>query len=290
MEALLDGGASHCHLPASSIPLLQSKGVKIQPVAQDVLMGDGRPSTVSGKALIPVNLGDKTWVGEFYFLESLPYEAILGIDCLRGFRMIIDFDIPKVTLRDRPSVEVPLIHLCCSETRSATGLDPTNLSSAESDEWNVFLAGWQKKFADSPGRTDVLSHEIFLEPGTAPVKQRNYPCSPAISAIISAEIDDLLEKQLIEPSISPWSSPLVVVPKKNGEKRVCVDFRALNARTVKNSYSLPYLQEVLDSLKDSCLVSTIDLKSGFHQVPLAPGSRPLTAFSVPGGRGLYQSA
>lgn len=291
MEALLDGGASHCHLPSSIIPLLQSKGIKIEPASQSVFMGDGRPSVVAGKATIPVNLGGKTWTGEFFFLDSLPYEAILGIDCLRGLRMVIDYETPKITVRNSLGInEVPIIHLCCSGPQPEDVSSPKHpaLSEDEYSQFDRFLDKWKADFISSPGRTSKMTHTIYLEPGTVPVRQRSYPCSPYVAEVINAEIDSLLDKGLIEPSISPWCSPLIVVPKKNGEKRVCVDFRVLNARTLKNSYPLPFLQEVLDSLKDSNIVSTIDLKSGFHQIPLSLESKAMTAFSAPGGKGFFQ--
>jgi len=92
---------------------------------------------------------------------------------------------------------------------------------------------------------------------------------------------------VIEPSTSPWSSPVVIAKKKDGRPRFCIDFRKVNEVTEKDAYPLPQVEATLDKLRGAKYLSTIDLKNGYWQVPLASGSRPITAFTVP-GRGLMQ--
>lgn len=295
MKVLLDSGATNSLLPSSSIPILTSRGIKVNPSDTTVNLADGGPAKLVGKATIPVIIGGTSWIGEFYFMDSLPYQALLGVDCMRGTKMNIDFSLPAIKVKTvNGAREVPIIHLCClsleePETDSREVPLHPDLTPGDFVEFNDFISTWKEEFKTSPALTSIMHHKIYLEPNTVPVKQRHYPVSPYLQEIITKEIDSLLEKGHIEDSQSPWSSPLVLVPKKNTlEKRVCVDFRALNARTIKNSYPLPYLQSVLDSLKDSYFVSAIDLKSGFHQIPLDDESKPLTAFTVPGGGGLYQ--
>ena len=90
----------------------------------------------------------------------------------------------------------------------------------------------------------------------------------------------MLREGIIEESSSPYSFPLLVVPKKNGKKRVVVDFRALNEATIRNSYPLPHIHHILDQLKDANYVSSLDLLSGFLQIPLDPESKQYCAFSL----------
>ena len=91
---------------------------------------------------------------------------------------------------------------------------------------------------------------------------------------------------MIEPSQSPWASPVVLVRKKDGSHRFCVDYRGLNAVTTADSFPLPRIDDLLDQLGNSQYFSTIDLASGFWQIRMHPSSQEKTAFVVP--QGLYE--
>ena len=95
---------------------------------------------------------------------------------------------------------------------------------------------------------------------------------------INEEIRRMLENNLITESTSPWASPVVLVSKKNGKKRFCVDYRKLNAITKKNAYPLPQIDEMLDSLAGATYFSTLDLMSGYWQVMMNPADKEKTAF------------
>ena len=91
----------------------------------------------------------------------------------------------------------------------------------------------------------------------------------------------------IQRSNSPWASSVVLVKKKDGTLRFCIDLRKLNSRTIKDTYSLPRIEESLDCLNGACIFSSLDLKSGYWQVELDDESVPLTAFTV-GPLGFYE--
>ena len=97
----------------------------------------------------------------------------------------------------------------------------------------------------------------------------------------------MLDIGAIRCSNSPWASPVVLVSKKNGSLRFCIDLRKLNARTVKDAYSIPRIEDALDSLNGACIFTSLDLKSGYWQVELDEESIPLTAFTV-GPLGFYE--
>jgi len=130
-----------------------------------------------------------------------------------------------------------------------------------------------------------LQHEIDV--GTAkPIKQRHYPVSPAIEKLMYDEIVWMIGLGVIEESDSSWSSPVVIV-RKPGKVRLCIDCRKVNDVTRKNAYPMPLIEGILSRLPKAEYITSLDLKDAYWQIPLEPSSRDKTAFMVP-GRPLYQ--
>ncbi|XP_036348058.1 uncharacterized protein K02A2.6-like, partial [Rhagoletis pomonella] len=135
------------------------------------------------------------------------------------------------------------------------------------------------------GRTTFIQHHIDV--GDAkPVKQRFYPVSPAVEKLLYKEIDRMLQLDIIEPSVSAWSSPMRLVVKPN-KVRLCLDARRLNEVTKKDAYPLPSIDGIFSRLPSANIITKLDLKDAYWQIELSPDSKPLTAFTVP-GRPLYQ--
>ena len=136
------------------------------------------------------------------------------------------------------------------------------------------------------GRTDLIEHNI--ETGEAqPIRMRPRRLPLARQMAADKTLQEMQQAGLIEPSTSAWASPVVMVPKKQKDDfRFCVDFRPLNKVTKKDSYPLPRIYEALDSVAGSSWFSSLDLRSGYWQVPLAPEARPKAAFIT--NRGLWQ--
>ena len=126
-----------------------------------------------------------------------------------------------------------------------------------------------------------IVHKIDLLPGAYPVKRRPYPLSDIKKDAMIEQVSDLERQGWIEPSNSPWGAPILFVPKKNKELRMCVDFRDLNAVTVDDSYPLPRIEVLLQRASTATKFTLVDLASGFHQIEVEKGSRPLTAFRLP---------
>ncbi|WVZ90551.1 hypothetical protein U9M48_036843 [Paspalum notatum var. saurae] len=123
-----------------------------------------------------------------------------------------------------------------------------------------------------------IEFSIELVPGTAPIYKKAYRISGVELLEVKKQIDELLEKGFIRKSTSPWASPVLLTEKKDGTLRMCVDYRGLNAVTVKNKYPLPRIEDLFDQLKDACIFSKIDLRSGYHQLRIRPSDIPKTAF------------
>ena len=163
-----------------------------------------------------------------------------------------------------------------------------SLSPEELVEFASLLRRYSSVFSQSPddiGRTDLVQHRINT--GMAlPIRQpvRRLPFGKRDTE--KAEIQKMLAKNVIEPSSSAWSSPIVLVTKKDGSIRFCVDYRRVNDVTVKDAYPIPNIIDCLDSLSKSKYFSSMDLNSGFWQIGMHPDDKDKTAFST--SQGLFQ--
>jgi hypothetical protein len=126
--------------------------------------------------------------------------------------------------------------------------------------------------------------ELIL--GTAPIYKNPYRMSDKQLAKLKEQIQELQGKGYIRPSSSPWGAPVIFVLKKDGTQRMCVDYRALNAVTIKNKYPLPQIDDLFDQLRGASVFSKIDLRFGYHQLKIREGDIPKTAFIT--RYGLYE--
>jgi hypothetical protein len=129
----------------------------------------------------------------------------------------------------------------------------------------------------------ACDHAIPLISGATPVNIRAYRYPPNLKDEIERQVNTMLEQGLIQPSKSPFSSPVLLVRKKDGSWRLCVDYRYLNAMTVKSVYPIPVFDQLVDELGAASWFSVLDLHSGYHQIRLQPGEEYKTAFSTHAG-------
>lgn len=163
------------------------------------------------------------------------------------------------------------------------------MSTEQANEFKKFLINSKDAFADPNmpiQRAKYGEHRIELNDET-PFKEpvRRVPIFKR--EILDAEIEKLKNQGLIEESSSPWSSPLVLVQKKDKTWRLCVDYRRLNAQTIKDAYPIPRIADDLDALSGSKWFTSLDLNMAYHQIPMRESDKEKTAFGTPRG-GLYQ--
>ncbi len=161
------------------------------------------------------------------------------------------------------------------------------LSDAQKKDLHHLIGQFSDVFSPIPGRTQVLQHDIRTPSGTV-VRQRPYRVPEARRHAIEEEVQEMLRLGVIEPSRSPWSSPIVMVPKPDGTLRFCNDFRRLNEVSEFDGYPMPRVDELLDRLGGTRYISTLDLTKGYWQVPLTEEAKPKTAFSTPSGHWQYR--
>ena len=132
----------------------------------------------------------------------------------------------------------------------------------------------------------AVSHKIDVQ-GHEPIRQEERRYSLTIVQKAQEELQRFLDEKIVEPSNSPWCSQFVMVPKDGGELRFCIDYRDVNKVTKEDAYRIPHMDAILDKLRSARFISKIDLKNAYHQVPMDPASKEITAFAVP-ERGLFQ--
>ena len=162
---------------------------------------------------------------------------------------------------------------------------PERLSPLQQQQLNELFRKFSDVFScgeDDLGNTPLLEHAI--ETHGPPLRQPYRRQNPAVRREEMAQVQQMLSSNVIRPSNSPWASPVVMVQKKGGSLRFCVDFRQLNSATVKDAHPLPRIDDLLDALHGAKWFSTLDLKSGYWQVPITEQDKAKTAFRTSSGQ------
>ena len=163
-----------------------------------------------------------------------------------------------------------------------------HLLPEQSNTLQDLLLRYNVLFHDFPRKSNVLLHDIELLPDTTPIRQPAYRTSPERRRIMKEEVDYLLRHGLAIPSKSPWASPCLLVAKEDGSSRFCTDYRKVNKVTIKDSYPLPRIDDLIDSVGQARFVSKIDLLKGYYQVGLTERAKLISAFITPFGLFQYE--
>ena len=160
-----------------------------------------------------------------------------------------------------------------------------HLKPAEKEQMENVLGEYRGLFANDLselGLTSQAEHRIQTG-NAAPIKQLPRRLPHALRPVVEEQVKEMLQYEVIEPSSSPWASPIVLVKKEDGTWRFCIDFRKLNEVTCKDAYPLPQVNDLIDTLSGHKYFTTLDLASGYWQVPVEKSSQEKTAFVTPGG-------
>jgi transposase InsO family protein len=275
--ALFDSGASHCFISAKlvntlSLPLEDTKKI------WEVSTGNGVVITNKVCRACEIELCDRKLTADLLVLDTGGYDVILGMSWLSKHHAIIDCRSKKVTFR---LPQQPEFHIA-TKSRAAKQIRYGKCSTMEVQEDDIpvvkdFLDVFPEKLPGLPPDRD-LEFSIELIPGAGPVSKAPYRMAPSELAILKEELQEILDKGFIRPSASPWGAPVLLVGKKDGGKRMCVDYRELNKVTVKNKYPLPRIDDLFDQLSEASVFSKLDLRSGYHQLKVKKEDISKTAF------------
>lgn len=284
---LVDTSAKHCIGSVSLRSYLASKDHVFHKVFTELKYADGRIYKLNVEVTnVKVTVRGVTLLVSFIMLPNAT-ESLLGMNFIRDVGMVLDFDRGVWAVRgDRSPQRITFENTPIqSVTCSSVGLredEGSHLGSDERGRLSDLLDIYEDIFAPGGGPTKFAVHHIDTG-DAAPIASPPYRVTPSKKEIIKKEIDKMLEDEIIEEAESEWASPVVLIPKKNGETRFCVDYRKLNSVTRTDKYPLPVIDDLLQSTKPNCVMSTIDLKAGYWQTMVAPEDRPKTAFTTPFG-------
>lgn len=176
----------------------------------------------------------------------------------------------------------------CAEPSALPNLNDLDLCAEHKERLQALLHKHRAVFATNDedyGQTTTVQH-VIPTADAPPIRERYRQIPPQMYQEVKALIQGMLDSEIIVPSTSPWAAPIVLVRKKDGSLRFCVDYRKLNAVTHKDAYPLPRIEESLAALGKAKFFTTLDLASGYWQVQVAPQDREKTAFITP--MGLYE--
>jgi len=195
-------------------------------------------------------------------------------------------NVSVVEEEDSQEIEVTVPVIVQTEGVSECVINP-ELSQKQKQELHTLLHQYSSVLSDLPGRTDLEDHKIYLNTDV-PIYTKQYPLPFQSTEIITKEVQSLLDLDVIERSESAYSSPIVLVKKKDGGMRMCLDFRALNKETVLDREPIPNQEEIFARLCKAKYFSRTDLTKGYHQIKMDEDSKQFTAFQTPLGLMQYK--
>lgn len=311
--AVLDTGATTCYVNGRVRNHLKSKAIEPTSIKVVTRLANGLDTSTDEVYHLHISLGEKKICQNLLVLNGMKEEAILGIDALEkfGFQLVengmktpstcvLDMkereiaelanwsswetrgdEIIKVISREESLQNIFPIVECCSSVKATS-----ELSTVQNQQLQEMLNAEFKKFENIKECTHLVEHKIKMKTDE-PIRLKYSPKNPTMRRVISDQVDDLLQKNLIEPSASAYCSPVVLVKKKDGSWRMCIDYRKINDQSERDAYPIPHIPNTLNRLKRAKFVTALDLKNGYWQIPIHAASRQYTAFIVP-GRGLFQ--
>ncbi|GAA6104764.1 protein turtle homolog B-like [Tachysurus ichikawai] len=238
---------------------------------------------------------------------DLTVPVILGMDFLLKAGMILDFNKARYSFTSTEGYEAPetfpflhrdtysSVHFylaipltsCSDEVFQSICqlVEQADTDTQTQRELKNLMLSWPTVCNQETGQTEVVKHRIITT-DERPVRKKAYKISIEKQSFVESQIQELLEKKIIRPSSSPWAAPVVVVQKKDGGSRLCVDYRGLNAKTYLDAYPMPQIQDILESLHGAAVFTTLDLRSGYWQLEMEADSVQKTAFTT--SSGLYE--
>nr|KYP53511.1 Transposon Ty3-G Gag-Pol polyprotein [Cajanus cajan] len=282
---LFDSGATHSFI---SVSCVQKLNLPVSLLDFDLVVETptNGPVTTSLVCLkCPLTVSDKQFLVDLICLPLSQLDVILGMDWLSSHHVLLNCFEKSISFGECKSTEflsAADIKTCLKDNEKVYMIlaSLTLETDSKLDEIPLvreFPEVFPKDVSSLPPEREI-EFSIDLVPGTPPISIAPYRMSPTELVELKKQIEELQGKQFIRPSVSPWGAPVLLVKKKDGSMRLCVDYRQLNKVTIKNKYPLPRIDDLMDQLVGACVFSKIDLRSGYHQIRVRAEDVPKTAF------------
>ena len=298
VHALIDPRSTHSYI-CTDIPNL---GKLLKSETEDDILVTNPPghSVIVNRVYrdCPIKIREYEFLGDLIELSFRDFDVILWMDWLSRHQAIVDCRMKRVTLRTPNEEEVTFIgdrsnHLsnvisaATARTMVRKGceaylayvIDTVKARPSVSDIPTVsdFPDVFPKELPGLPPHREIeFAIDVVL--GAIPASITPYRMAPLELKELKLQLQELLEKGFIRPSVSPWGAPVLFVKKKDGTLRLCIDYKQLNKLTIKNKYPLPKIDDLFDQLKGASIFSKIDLRSGYHQLRIKDADVHKTAF------------
>ena len=244
------------------------------PTNMEICQASARPQTPTYGPLVPIEFSTPPSKRQRLFDGHSPVVDALYQDARRSLEeSVIELSPDSRSLFNSPSTDI-------------SSIDAEKFDCVLSNDDFVRLQNLLEKNANTfvPNGKPTCQTEHFIDTGDhRPISVPPYRLSPAKTQILKDEVSKMLAEGIIEPCNSPWSAPVVMVPKKDGGTRVCIDYRQLNAVTIPDVYPLPRIDDLLHDAKPTPYMSTIDLRAGYWQIRVKQEDQCKTAFVTPFG-------
>lgn len=274
---LMDSGATVSCFGRGAYETVRKCGLKVKAIGKlAVRTASNEEQAVEGCVDASVCFQGLNKRIRFYLIPTLGKTIYLGVDFWIAFNLLPK--VEEVLLERETDVMEP-------PEEEASVPDMHKLTPSQKIELDAVIAKFPSFEAKGLGKTTLIKHNIDVQ-GAKPSKQRYYAVSPAMERKMYAEVDRMLALGVVEESMSPWNSPVTIVPKANGKNRLCLDARQVNAVTKKDAYPTPIIESIFSRLHETIYISSVDLKDAYWQIELDDDSKEKTAFTVP-GRPLY---
>jgi hypothetical protein len=283
IRVLFDSGATHSFMNAKTLSKVGLNSCNSNGTFTIKTAGGNISSELVTRAVL-LELGSKTIDTDLIILGLEGMDVILGMDWMNRHKVVLDIS-ERVVEINSPTVGATTLYLPFKDDVNPRSYVAITSQLEKIPVVREFVDVFPDELSGMPPDIDV-EFVIELQPGTAPISKRPYRMPPKELAELKTQLQELLDRGYIRPSSSPWGCPALFVKKKDGSLRLCVDYRPLNAVTIKNKYPLPRIDVLFDQLAGARVFSKIDLRSGYHQIKIRPCDIPKTAFST--RYGLYE--